>query len=75
MHNLAFGVALRQHRLSLGLTQQELAERAGLDRTYISLLELGRNSPTLETLYFLCEALNVPLPHFAQQIDNALTKY
>lgn len=74
-HNLAFGRALRKHRIRLGLSQQELAMNAGLDRTYVSLLELGHRSPTLNTLYLLCGALNILFADFAQHIDDALADF
>lgn len=71
-HNQALGRVLRQQRIKLGLSQQTLAMISGLDRTYISLLELGQKSPTLQTMYSLCRALNVMFPAFAHWIDDAL---
>lgn len=71
-HNQALGRVLRQQRVKLGLSQQELAMTSGLDRTYISLLELGRKSPTLQTMYALCNAMNVIFPDFARWIDDSL---
>lgn len=56
--NIAFGEQLRQLRRASGLTQEELAFRVGLDRTYISLLERGIKSPTLNTFFRLCKILN-----------------
>jgi DNA-binding XRE family transcriptional regulator len=55
--NKAFGEQLRQARIAAGLTQEELAFRAGLDRTYISMLERGIKSPTLHTFFRLCRIL------------------
>jgi len=51
------GDVLRAAREKLGLSQEELAERAGVDRTYVSILERGLKSPTLETLEKICGAL------------------
>ena len=53
----AIGDALRAKREKLGISQEELAERAGVDRSYISILERGLKSPTLETLERICCAL------------------
>ena len=39
------------------MSQEEVAERASVDRTYISILERGLKSPTLETLGKICAAL------------------
>lgn len=59
-HKQAFGAALREQRRIKRQTQEELAFDAGMDRTYISLLELGQNSPTLDAVHKLCEALGIP---------------
>tara|TARA_R110002049_G_scaffold83933_7_gene213607 strand:+ start:1625 stop:1867 length:243 start_codon:yes stop_codon:yes gene_type:complete len=54
-----FGARLRTLRLSRGLTQEALAAKAGIDRTYISSCERGKRNITLEVLYRLSEALRV----------------
>ena len=55
----AFGRVLRELRTKAGLSQGQLALNAGLDRTYISLLERGLRQPTLSTLFRLAEILEV----------------
>jgi predicted transcriptional regulator len=52
-HTPGFGKALRQHRVSLGLTQAQLAERAGLSQRAISDLERGLKHPQRATLRLL----------------------
>ncbi len=55
-----FGDLLRRHRLAAGLTQEELAEQAGLSRRGIADLERGvRQSPRKETVALLAEALEL----------------
>ena len=54
----AIGNILRSKREHIGISQEELAERAEVDRSYISILERGLKSPTLETLERICAALN-----------------
>lgn len=54
-----FGIELRRRRKAAGLTQQDLAEKAGLHRTYISLVERGLRIPTLDAVFRLGTALNV----------------
>jgi DNA-binding XRE family transcriptional regulator len=44
------GLNVRRHRLAAGMTQEELAFRAGMDRTYLSDIERGRRNPTLLTM-------------------------
>lgn len=51
------GWIVRQKRLQLEFTQEELAERSGIDRTYISMLESEKASPTVRTLFRLATAL------------------
>jgi len=71
-YNTAFGRALRALRKQKKLSQESLAFEASLDRTYISLLELGRRSPTLDTLVALCEPLDVSLTLLASHIELEL---
>lgn len=54
-----FGDRLRELRLNAGLTQEQLAERAGLAREYISGAETGRRNATLTTVYQLAAAIGV----------------
>ena len=54
---IAIGNVLRAKREKLAVSQEELAGRAGVDRTYISILERGLKSPTVETLERICAAL------------------
>lgn len=51
---------LRGLRRQRGLTQEALAAKAGLSRTYLARLETARQDPTLSTLVELAKALNVP---------------
>jgi len=55
----AFGRVLRAIRESRGLSQEELAARAGYHRTYIGQLERGEKSPSLRTIFNLCSAMDV----------------
>ena len=48
---------LKELRTSAGLSQEELADRAGLHRTYISSIERGQRNVTLENIFALAEAL------------------
>lgn len=48
---------LRRYRLASNLSQEELAQASGLDRTYISGLERGIRNPTVIVLYELATVL------------------
>ena len=53
------GEVLRKARKKAGLTQEELAFKAGISREYVSMLEGDKKSPTVETLFRVCKALGV----------------
>jgi transcriptional regulator with XRE-family HTH domain len=55
----AFGLVLRAVRTGKGISQEQIAEDADMDRTYPSLLERGRRSPNLRMLINLAHALGV----------------
>ena len=55
----SFGLVLRQLRQSRGLSQEQLGFESGYHRTYISLLERGQKSPSLQTIFKLAEVLKV----------------
>ena len=55
-----FAVNLKGERLRKRLSQEELAAKAGLSVSYISMLERGQRTPPLDTLESLASALSVP---------------
>lgn len=57
-----FGISVKSRRNRLGISQEELAERAGLHRTYISDIERGARNVTLESIGKLARALEVSIP-------------
>lgn len=57
-------------RKRAGLTQEELAERAGIDRTYLSEIERGQANPTYQVLVRLSEALGVSICDLLCKEDN-----
>ena len=61
-----FGARVRQRRRELGLSLQQLAGRTGLTASFLSLVERDQNSPSLQSLHRLAEALEVPIFFFSQ---------
>lgn len=55
----AFGQVIREARLKAGITQEELAHRSKLHRTYVGYIENGKQSPTLDVVAALAVALEM----------------
>lgn len=64
------GTELRKAREGAALTQAQLAKRAGLHRTYISLLERDKKSPTLNVLFRLCSAIGIKPSRFVARVER-----
>lgn len=56
-----FGLRLRGLREKAGLSQEELADRAQVHRTYLSGIERGRRNPSLINLLRIARALNISI--------------
>lgn len=56
---VAFGRAIRRHRNRLGISQEALAERSDLHRTYISGIELGQRNIGVLNVCRLAKALGI----------------
>lgn len=65
-----FPAILRELRQEKGLSQEELADKAGLHRTYISQIERGLKSPSLRSLEQIAEALGVPLSTLVKRLEG-----
>ncbi|MFW5982991.1 MAG: helix-turn-helix domain-containing protein [bacterium] len=59
-----FGIRLRQYRHKAGYSQEELAYRADLDRTYIASVENGRRNVSIQTISKFLKALNLSFEEF-----------
>ena len=68
----ALGRAICDRRESAGLSQDEFADQAQLDRTYITGLEHGDRNPSLETLMRVAEALEVQLSTLLISAERAV---
>jgi len=62
----ALGEKVRAKRKKMGLSQEELAHRAGVHVTYLSAIERGERNPALENLYAIANALDLPLAELFQ---------
>lgn len=71
---IAVGNVFRALRKKSGLTQEAVAFRSGLDRTYVSLIELGKNSPTIDTACILCKTMHTSFSEFAAMLEVELAQ-
>ncbi len=72
--DLAVAAVLKKFRATKGVSQEELAFKAKIHRTYISQLERGLKSVTLKTLVEITNALGVEMLEFMQMVDNEMKK-
>jgi len=71
---VAFGKVLRKLRLESGLTQEQLGLEADLRRTYISVLELGQQQPTLTTILKIARALSISSAELLRMVEAELVR-
>ena len=69
----AFGQALREIREAKKISQERLALEGGVDRTYISLIERGINSPTIRMVVAIAEVLKVPPSKIVRRMEERLS--
>jgi transcriptional regulator with XRE-family HTH domain len=65
-----FGQAMRQRRREMDISQEELADRAGLHRTYISDVERGDRNLSLENIEKITQALELKISEFFAQCES-----
>ena len=65
-----FGFAVKVRREDLGLTQEDLAERAGIHRTYLSDVERGGRNLSLINIERLADALTLPLSDLFRLVER-----
>jgi len=58
---IKFGKKVREERTKLGLSQEELANRAGVHRTYIGMIERAEKNINLENIEKIAKALGAPV--------------
>ena len=58
------GQKVREERVRLGLSQEDLAARAGVHRTYIGMIERAEKNITLESIEKIATALNIRIADF-----------
>lgn len=59
--HLKLGQKIKQLRTKLEFTQEELAFKVGVDRSYMGFVERGEKNPTLLTMMKMAKALKIPV--------------
>ncbi|MGW9017799.1 helix-turn-helix domain-containing protein [Priestia megaterium] len=70
----AFGIVIKKHRLERSMSQENLAFEAGLDRTFISLLERGKRRPTINTLFLISTVFEINPHQIIKEVERILHK-
>ncbi|HEJ3696697.1 TPA: helix-turn-helix transcriptional regulator [Pseudomonas aeruginosa] len=68
---IALGVAVRERRKQLGLSQDAFADLVGLHRTYIGGIERGERNLTLDNLERISTSLAVPMSVLVERAESA----
>jgi transcriptional regulator with XRE-family HTH domain len=69
------GEKLKEVRLTrTNLRQEDLAGMCRVDRAYISLIERGKNEPSVSKIFELCEAMNISPTEFFQMVEEEYEK-
>lgn len=71
---IAFGKVLRRLREAAGLTQEQFGFEADLRRTYVSILELGQQQPSLTTIFKVSQALNCSPGSLLDMVSEEMAK-
>lgn len=64
------GKIIRDHRVQKRMSQELLSGLAGLDRTHYSKIERGLRSPTIDTLFRIAKALDIPPHIIVEEIEK-----
>ena len=70
----ALGRIVHRHRIALGISQEDLADQVGLDRTYVSGIERGIRNPTYLVLLRLAQALGIAPARFMEPENETLIR-
>ncbi len=71
---VALGQLIKQHRVALKISQEELGLRANLDRTYISGIERGIRNPSLTALASLASGLGITVANLLNNLEIEVEK-
>ena len=65
------GDEIKKARLGAKLTQEQLSYAAQIDRTYVSMLENGKKSPTVDVLFRICHAIGISAAELISRVEQS----
>lgn len=68
--NVNLGRTIRHQRAALGISQEELAARSDLHRTYVADVERGNRNPSLVSIQAIAKGLGVPISELFHQVEQ-----
>lgn len=69
-----FGILIKEIRNKKSISQEVLSEKTGLDRTFISLIETGKRSPTLTSICKLAKGLDIKISELFKLYEIKITE-
>lgn len=66
----AYGNVLKKYRTAAKLSQEQLALKCDLDRTYIGMLERHQRQPTITTIFSIADNLNISASDFIKEVEK-----
>lgn len=69
---IIFGNIITKYREKLGISQDDLAHRSKIDRSYVGRVERGERNPTINMLLKLASGLDVPASLLIQELEEKL---
>lgn len=70
--DIPFGLAVREHRERMGVSQEDFADMVGVHRTYISTIERGKVGVGINVAYQLAQALGISLSRLFRDVERRL---
>lgn len=64
------GKTVKALRIKQGMSQEDLAQECDVDRSYISMIEVGRNEPSVTKIFDLCKGLKIKPSDFFKMIEG-----
>jgi transcriptional regulator with XRE-family HTH domain len=68
--SVAFGQLLWKYRLRQKMSQKALAAKAGHERAFINLIELGKTNPSLRSIFDICGSLQMKPSVFLREVEK-----